>query len=126
MADLPDWAPPGVDPTRANTARGYDYLLGGSHNFLADQDAARALTSVDPDAPVFTRANRAFIGRAVRFLAAAGIRQFLDIGCGIPTEGNVHEVAQAAARDSRVAYVEVDPVAIAHSKVMLAGGDQPG
>jgi hypothetical protein len=121
MADLPDWAPPGVDPKRANTARVYDYLLGGSHNFLADQDAGRALTSVDPNARVFTRANRAFIGRAVRFLAGAGIRQFLDIGSGIPTEGNVHEVAQAAARDSRVAYVEVDPVAIAHSKVILAG-----
>jgi hypothetical protein len=124
MADLPDWAPPGVDPKRANTARVYDYLLGGSHNFLADQDAGRALTSVDPNARVFTRANRAFIGRAVRFLAGAGIRQFLDIGSGIPTEGNVHEVAQAAARDSRVAYVEVDPVAIAHSKVILAGDDQ--
>ena len=80
-------------------------------------------TSVDPDAPVFTRANRAFIGRAIRFLAGAGIRQFLDIGSGIPTEGNVHEVAQAADRDSRVAYVEVDPVAIAHSKAILAGDD---
>jgi SAM-dependent methyltransferase len=124
MADQPDWAPPGVDPKRANTARVYDYLLGGSHNFLADQDAGRALAAVDPNARAFTRANRAFIGRAVRFLAGAGIRQFLDIGSGIPTQGNVHEVAQDAAPDSRVAYVDVDPVAIAHSKAILAGNDQ--
>ena len=124
MADQPDWAPPGVDPKRANTARVYDYLLGGSHNFLADQDAGRALAAVDPNARVFTRANRAFIGRAVRFLAGAGIRQFLDIGSGIPTQGNVHEVAQHAAPDSRVAYVDVDPVAIAHSKAILAGNDR--
>jgi SAM-dependent methyltransferase len=124
MADQPDWAPPGVDTKRANTARVYDYLLGGSHNFLADQDAGRALAAVDPNARVFTRANRAFIGRAVRFLAGAGIRQFLDIGSGIPTQGNVHEVAQEAAPDSRVAYVDVDPVAIAHSKAILAGNSQ--
>lgn len=89
----PDWVPPGVDPTQANPARVYDYLLGGSHNFPADQDAARALAQIEPGTPALVRANRAFLGRAVRFLAAKGIRQFLDIGSGIPTEGNVHEIA---------------------------------
>ncbi len=121
MTDLPGWSPPGVDTQRANTARVYDYLLGGSHNFLADQDAGRAIAAVDPGARVFARANRAFLGRAVRFLAANGITQFLDIGSGIPTERNVHEVAQQAAPGARVAYVDVDPVAIAHSKAILAG-----
>ena len=86
-----------MDTQRANTARVYDYLLGGSHNFLADQDAGRAITALDPAARVFARANRAFLGRAVRFLAANGIPQFLDIGSGIPTERNVHEVARLAA-----------------------------
>jgi SAM-dependent methyltransferase len=123
MTDLPGWAPPGVDTQRANTARVYDYLLGGSHNFLADQDAGRAITALDPAAGMFARANRAFLGRAVRLLAANGITQFLDIGSGIPTEHNVHEVAQSAAPGARVAYVDVDPVAIAHSKAILA--DQP-
>ena len=96
MADEPDWVPPGVDTKRANVARVYDYWLGGSHNFLADQDLGRAIAAVEPNVRAFAQANRAFLGRAVRFLAAAGIRQFLDIGSGIPTEGNVHEVAQQA------------------------------
>jgi len=121
VTDQPGWAPPGTDTTRANTARVYDYLLGGSHNFLADQDAGRAMTALEPNARVFAQANRAFLGRAVRFLAANGIRQFLDIGSGIPTAANVHEVAQQAAPGARVAYVDIDPVAIAHSKAILAG-----
>jgi SAM-dependent methyltransferase len=119
----PSWAPAGVDTRRANTARVYDYLLGGSHNFLADQDAGRALAAVEPNAREGAQANRAFLGRAVRFLSQAGIRQFLDIGSGIPTQGNVHEVAQRADPGARVAYVDVDPVAIAHSKTILAGND---
>ena len=101
-------------------ARVYDYWLGGSHNFLADQDVARAIAAVEPDV-LACRANRAFLGRAVRFLAESGIRQFLDIGSGIPTEGNVHEVAQQAHPGSRVVYADIDPVAIAHSKAILAG-----
>src|SRR5580698_481605 len=121
VADEPDWVPPGVDTGRANAARVYDYLLGGSHNFLADQDAGRAFTSVDPNARTFARANRAFLGRAVRYLAGTGIRQFLDIGSGIPTQGNVHEVAQQVAPGSRVVYADIDPVAIAHSRALLAG-----
>jgi hypothetical protein len=121
VAGEPDWVPVGVDTRRANIARLYDYLLGGSHNFLADQDLGRALAAVEPDVRSIARANRAFLGRAVRFLGAAGIRQFLDIGSGIPTEGNVHEVAQRADRDARVVYADIDPVAIAHSRTILAG-----
>src|SRR5256885_15585190 len=88
---------PDVDPERANVARMYDYLLGGTHNFAADRDAARTLTAIMPTARDAARANRAFLGRAVRFLADAGIRQFLDIGSGVPTQGNVHEVARGIA-----------------------------
>jgi SAM-dependent methyltransferase len=123
MTDQPGWAPPGVDIGRANTARVYDYWLGGSHNFLADQDLGRAMAAIEPNVRAITRANRAFLGRAVRFLAASGIRQFLDVGSGIPTQANVHEVAQQAAPGSRVAYVDSDPVAVAHSKAILAGND---
>jgi SAM-dependent methyltransferase len=113
--------PPEVDARRANVARVYDYWLGGTRNFLPDQDAARAIAAVEPNIRAMARANRAFLGRAVRFLAAAGIRQFLDIGSGIPTEGNVHEVAQQASPGARVAYVDIDPVAVAHSRALLAG-----
>jgi hypothetical protein len=122
-ADLPDWVPPGVDTQRANTARVYDYWLGGTHNFLADQDVARAIATIEPNMREEVRANRAFLGRAVRFMAGSGIRQFLDIGSGIPTEGNVHEIAQRAAPGSRVVYVDVDPVAVAHSRVILTGNE---
>jgi SAM-dependent methyltransferase len=115
------WVPPEIDTRRANVARVYDYLLGGTHNFLADQDVGRAIVAVEPNSRAIGQANRAFLGRAVRFLAAAGIRQFLDIGSGIPTEGNVHEVAQQAAPGARVVYDDIDPVAIAHSKAILAG-----
>ncbi len=121
MDGEPGWIPPGVDVRRANVARVYDYLLGGSHNFLADQDLGRSLAATDPSVRAIARANRDFLGRAVRFLTEARIGQFLDIGSGIPTQGNVHEVAQQATPDSRVAYVDVDPVAIAHSKALLAG-----
>jgi SAM-dependent methyltransferase len=117
----PDWVPAGVDTKRANVARVYDYLVGGTHNFLADQDVGRAIIAVEPNARAIFQANRAFLGRAVRFLAAAGIRQFVDIGSGIPTEGNVHEVAQRAAPDARVVYADIDPIAIAHSKAILTG-----
>jgi hypothetical protein len=126
MADEADWAPPGVDTRRANVARVYDYWLGGTHNFLADQDVGRAVAAVEPGIRAIAQANRAFLGRAVRFLTAAGIRQFLDIGSGIPTEGNVHEVAQSADPQARVAYVDFDPVAVAHSKAILDGNPRAG
>jgi S-adenosyl methyltransferase len=111
-----------VDTGRANVARVYDYLLGGSFNFLADRDLARAITAVEPNARAFARANRDFLGRAVRFLAAEGITQFLDIGSGLPTQGNVHEITGQASPGARVAYVDADPVAVAHSKAILEGG----
>jgi SAM-dependent methyltransferase len=115
-----DWVPTEIDTRRANVARVYDYLLGGTHNFLADQDVGRAIVAVEPNSRAIGQANRAFLGRAVRFLAAAGIRQFLDIGSGIPTQGNVHEVAGQAAPGAHVVYTDIDPVAIAHSRAMLA------
>jgi hypothetical protein len=118
------WMYPGVDVERPNVARIYDALLGGTHNFAVDRDHARTLTAIDPGMREAARANRAFLGRVVRFLADAGIRQFLDIGSGVPTEGNVHEVARAVAPDSRVVYVDTDLVAIAHSKSILAGDDK--
>ena len=116
----PGWIPPEIDTTKANVDRVYDYWLGGSHNFRADQDVARAMIAVDPNIRAMMRANRAFLGRAVRYLAReSGIRQFLDIGSGIPTEQNVHEVARAAAPGSRIVYVDNDEVAVAHSRLML-------
>jgi SAM-dependent methyltransferase len=121
MTGEADWAPPGVDTRRANIARVYDYWLGGSQNFLADQDLARQIVAIEPSAREIARANRAFLGRAVRYLAGAGIRQFLDIGSGIPTQGNVHEVAQEASPGSRVVYADTDSVVIAHSQAILAG-----
>jgi hypothetical protein len=106
-------------------ARIYDYLLGGSHNFPADQEAAGEFLARWSDARETMRANRAFLGRAVRYLAAqAGIRQFLVIGSGIPTMGNVHEIAQQADRDARVAYVDNEEIAVLHSRAILAGNDK--
>ncbi len=121
MTGEPGWVPPEAHTRRANPARVYDYLLGGTDNFLADQDVARALIALEPNSREIARANRAFLGRAVRFLAAAGICQFLDIGSGIPTQGNVHEIAQQASPGARVVYADIDPVAIAHSRAILSG-----
>src|ERR1700723_3115106 len=102
MTDDLNWVPPGVDTKRANAARVYDYWLGGRHNFLADQDAARATAAVQPSVRMSARANRAFLGRVVRFLAANGIRQFLDIGSGLPPQGNAHEIAERADPRPRI------------------------
>jgi hypothetical protein len=125
MAVEPGWVPEGIDTTKANIARVYDYWLGGVHNFQADRDVARTAIALDPNIRAMMRANRAFLGRAVRFLAGqAGIRQFLDIGSGIPTKDNVHEVVQGTAPGSRVVYVDNDDVAVAHSRLMLQ--DNPG
>jgi hypothetical protein len=125
MTMQPGWVPPGIDTETANIARVYDWWLGGDHNFRADQDAARAMIAVEPNARAIARANRGFLGRAVRFLAAeAGIRQFLDIGSGIPTASNVHQVAQDTAAGARVVYADADDVAVAHSRLMLE--DNPG
>ncbi|KAB1943063.1 hypothetical protein F8271_10515 [Micromonospora sp. ALFpr18c] len=120
----PDWAPDTIDIERPSVARMYDYYLGGSHNFAADRAAAQAMVAAVPEAPLMAQANRAFLRRAVHHLTEAGIRQFLDIGSGIPTVGNVHEIAQRIDPESRVVYVDVDPVAVAHSREILAGNDR--
>ena len=102
-AEDPDWLPPEINTGVAHSARVYNYLLGGKDNFRADREVGDGLIAAIPSAPVQARENRAFLGRAVRYLAGqAGIRQFLDIGTGIPAAGNTHEVAQAAAPDSRI------------------------
>jgi S-adenosyl methyltransferase len=121
--ERPDWAPEGIDIERPSAARIYDYWLGGSHNFASDREVARQIVNIVPDTPLIMQANRAFLHRAVRYLVDAGIRQFLDIGSGIPTLGNVHEVAQKIAPDARVVYVDIDPVAVAHSQYILAGNE---
>lgn len=105
----------------ATAARIYDFHLGGTHNFPADREAAQAMAAIFPLAPALARANRAFLGRAVRHLVSVGVRQFLDIGSGIPTVGNVHEIAQAAMADARVVYVDIDPVAVAEGLNILDG-----
>jgi len=99
----------------------YDYFLGGAHNFGVDRELARRVLAVAPDTPMVAQANRAFLHRAVKHLVAAGVHQFIDIGSGIPTEGNVHETAQAEDPHSRVLYVDHDPVAVAHSELILNG-----
>ncbi len=109
-----------LEPDRPNVARLYDYFLGGHHNFAADREMARQLLAVEPNARYVAAQNRAFLGRAVRCLLAAGVRQFLDLGSGIPARGNVHEIAQRADPAARVVYVDNDPVAVAHSRQILA------
>jgi S-adenosyl methyltransferase len=116
-----DWIPEGVPLEKPSVARMYDYHLGGAHNFAADRAAAEAAAAAYPDLPLVMRVNRAFLRRAVTFLAQQGIDQFLDLGSGIPTVGNVHEVAERANPAARVVYVDVDPVAVAHSKMILRG-----
>jgi hypothetical protein len=117
------WVPAGVDVNQPNAARMYDYLLGGSHNFPVDRAAAEAVRRLVPDVASMAVHNRAFLRRAVRFLARSGIRQFLDLGSGIPTAGNVHEVAQDEDPSCRVVYVDIEPVAVGHARSILAGND---
>ena len=113
--------PQGLDVTIPNVARIYDWLLDGKDNFAADREAGQRLLAAVPDAAKAARANRAFLGRAVRFLAEeAGIRQFLDIGTGLPTQGNVHEIAQATDPRARVVYCDHDPIVVTHANALLA------
>ena len=110
----------GLDTSVPNAARIYDYLLGGKDNFAADRDAARELMRQIPHSAVACRDNRAFLGRAVHWLAAEkGIGQFIDIGCGLPTARNVHEIARHASPDARVVYADYDPVVITHARAIL-------
>jgi hypothetical protein len=112
------------DTSVAHQARCYDYMLGGKDNFEADRAAVEAWLEIDPEVLFTARSNRAFLGRAVRYLAAeAGIRQFLDIGTGIPTSGNTHQVAQAVAPESRVVYADYDPIVLAHARALLSSSE---
>jgi hypothetical protein len=114
------WVPSTVDVTRPSVARMYDYYLGGSHNFEADRAAAKQVEQIFPGIAQSAQANRSFLRRVVRHLAAEGVDQFLDLGSGIPTVGNVHEIAQQANPASRVVYVDYEPVAVSHSNALLA------
>ncbi|MGQ4511180.1 SAM-dependent methyltransferase [Streptomyces sp. DW26H14] len=119
--ERPAWAPQGIDISVPSVSRMYDYYLGGSHNFEVDRHAARKAMEFMPGLPAIMKANRAFMRRAVKYALAEGVRQFLDVGSGIPTYGNVHEVAREAASDARVIYVDHDPVAVTHSRAVLEG-----
>jgi S-adenosyl methyltransferase len=116
-----DWGQEGVDSGVPNVARMYDYYLGGLHNFPADRDMAQRVVGAYPALPAVLQQNRAFLRRAVRYLVRQGIRQFLDLGSGLPSVGNVHEIAQAQAPDAKVVYVDIDPTAVLHSRLMLMG-----
>lgn len=117
------WVPTEVDLEHPSAARLYDCLLGGAHNFAADRELAREFLTALPSARDVARSNRAFLHRAVEFLSKQGVRQFLDIGSGIPTAGNVHEIAQDQDPAARVVYVDYESVAVAHSQLLLAGND---
>jgi SAM-dependent methyltransferase len=114
----------GFDPAAPNVARVWDYLVGGKDHYPADRAEAERLLEIEPDLRIFARANRLFLNQAVHWLAArCGIRQFLDLGCGLPlAAGNIHEVAQAVSPACRVVYVDRDPVAAVHAAAMLANG----
>jgi len=122
FSDIPERAgePPSFDTTVSHPARMYDYLLGGKDSYEADRDVADQLIASMPSVPRTARANRAFLRRAVEYLAGeAGIRQFLDIGTGLPTANNTHEVAQRAAPESRIVYVDNDPIVLVHARALL-------
>jgi hypothetical protein len=111
---------PEIDASRPHTARMYDYYLGGRDNFATDRETAQRVLRNLPEVRIAARENRAFLSRAVRYLAAeAGVRQFLDIGTGLPTANNVHEVAQGVAPSSRVVYVDNDPLVLSHARALL-------
>ncbi|WP_043635152.1 SAM-dependent methyltransferase [Nonomuraea candida] len=126
MAD--EHVPQGIDPTVPSVARMYDYYLGGKDNFRADREAAEQIVRIaresGSDVREIARANRGFLIRAVRHVAEAGVRQFLDIGTGLPTQDNVHQVVQRVAPESKVVYVDNDPIVLVHAQALLA--DNPG
>jgi hypothetical protein len=114
-----------IDPTKPHPARRYNYWLGGKDNFQADRDAGDAIADVFPHIRTAARENRAFMQRAVRHLAGeAGVRQFLDIGTGLPTADNVHDVAQTIAPQSRIVYVDNDPLVLSHARALLTSSDE--
>jgi len=119
---MPDLAGPfpALDETAPNVARMYDFMLGGKDNYASDRAAVARLAEIAPDAPRRARLNREFLGRAVRYVAARGVTQFLDVGAGLPTQENVHQVAQAVTPDARTVYVDNDPVVLVHARALLA------
>jgi SAM-dependent methyltransferase len=121
--ERPAWAGPEIDVEKPSAARIYDAHLGGFHNFQVDRDAAAKIVAFMPELPDIMRANRSFLRRAVRHLVGQGVTQFLDLGSGIPTVGNVHEIAWKANPDCRIVYVDADPIAVSHSRNILGGID---
>ena len=117
------WLPTTIDTSVAHIARVYDYFLGGKDNFPADREAAARILKGNPGMRDTCREQREYLRRAVRFLAEAGIRQFIDIGTGLPTQENTHEVAQKTAPDARVAYIDNDPIVLTHARVLMADQD---
>jgi SAM-dependent methyltransferase len=118
-AEYVSWVPGDVDLSQPNAARVYDYILGGANNFEVDRVFAKQLLATLPDAQSLAQENRGFLRRSVGFLAEQGVRQFIDLGSGIPTVGNTHEVAQRIDPGARVVYVDNEPVAVAHSELIL-------
>lgn len=123
MSQQTNWVPTSVDLEKPSAARVYDYMLGGNHNFAVDREWVKQLDEADPTARTHAIKNRAFMRRVVLYLMEQGIRQFLDLGSGIPTVGNVHEIAQRADPSARVVYVELEHVAVAHAQLLLEGND---
>ncbi|GAA0398903.1 hypothetical protein Acor_21170 [Acrocarpospora corrugata] len=119
-----DEVSPGINPAVPSVARMYDYWLGGKDNFGADREAAEEVIRLVPGVRELARENRAFLRRAVEHLTKVGIRQFIDIGAGLPTQENTHEVAQRIAADARVVYVDNDPVVLAHARALLVENSQ--
>lgn len=115
-----DWVPPAVDSTRPSVARMYDYYLGGKDNFAVDREAAESVARAVPATRLVAMANRQFLVNAVRAMSEAGIRQFIDLGTGIPTSPNVHEIARDYHPDARVVYVDYDPVVLVHNRALLS------
>ncbi|MDN3352108.1 SAM-dependent methyltransferase [Actinomadura sp. DC4] len=121
---MPEQAPPvGIDTSRPSVARMYDYYLDGKDNYAVDRAAVDKVAEALPEVRQVARENRAFLRRAVRHMARQGIRQFIDIGSGLPTAGNTHEIAQEIIPDARVVYVDNDPVVLAHGRALLAADD---
>lgn len=123
MSQQTNWVPTSVNIDRPSAARMYDYLLGGSHNFAVDRAYLDKILAIQPEAKRFAIMNRAFMRRAVLFMVENGIRQFLDLGSGIPTVGNVHEIAQKVDPTSRVVYVDNEHVAVAHGQLLLENNE---
>ena len=113
-----------IDTSKPHPARMYDWYLGGKDNYPVDEEMGRQMLALEPRVPVMARVNRAFMHRATRWLAQQGVRQFLDIGTGIPTEPNLHQVAQQIAPESRVVYCDNDPIVLAHAAALLRSTPQ--